>query len=112
MNITELRDGDVTVLTLEGRLDASTAPVFKNRVRELSEAGRVRYVTDLANVHFLDSSGLGVLVSALRQVGQKGGDVKIAALRPEMKSLFALTRLNKVFEIHETVQSALESYSA
>lgn len=111
MSISERNAGDVTVLELEGRLDATTAPAFKNHVSGLSQQGRVRFVADLSAVNFLDSSGLGVLVSILRQVGQQGGDVKIAALRPEMKSLFALTRLNKVFEIHETAQSAIDSYA-
>jgi len=111
MSMSEHHEGSVTVLALEGRLDASTAAAFKNRIQGLIEEGHVNYVADLSNVHFLDSSGLGVLVSALRQVGQKAGDVKIAALKPEMKSLFALTRLNKVFEIHETAQAAVESFA-
>jgi anti-sigma B factor antagonist len=111
MSISDRDAGEVTVLEVEGRLDATTAPSFKNHVKDLSQKGRIRFVADLSAVNFLDSSGLGVLVSALRQVGQQGGDVKIAALRPEMKSLFALTRLNKVFEIHETAQSAIDSYA-
>lgn len=109
--MTERQERDVTLLMLDGRLDASTAPGFKQRFRELAGAGNVRFVLDLSGVDFLDSSGLGVLVSALQQVGRKGGDVKISAPRPEMKSLFALTRLNKIFEIHENIQSALSSYA-
>ena len=110
MRINEHRENTVLVLTIEGRLDASTASAFKSRIKTLVESGQVRFVVDTSLLQFLDSSGLGVLVSALRLAGQAGGDVKIARLSREMKSLLALTRLNKVFEIHESVENAVAAF--
>lgn len=110
MHIKERLENTVLVMEVEGRLDASTASAFKDNIRTLVESGQVRFVVDLANLHLLDSSGLGVLVSTLRLAGQAGGDVKIARLTPELKSLFALTRLNKVFEIHESVENAVAAF--
>lgn len=110
MLITEHLEQSVLVLTLEGRLDGSTAPAFKERIKTLVSAGQARLVVDLAKLQFLDSSGLGVLVSALRLAGQSNGDVKIAKLTLELKALFALTRLNKVFDIHESVESAVAAF--
>lgn len=110
MLTSERLENNVLVMTMEGRLDASTASGFKSRMKALVESGQTRFVVDFSELRFLDSSGLGVLVSTLRLAGQASGDVKIARLKPEVKSLFALTRLNKVFDIHETVESAVAAF--
>jgi len=102
--------GEITVVEPQGRLDAASAKPFKDEVMRRAEKGAKRLVIDLSQVRFLDSSGLGVLVSCLRQFTASGGDIKLSGLRPEIQSLFALTRLNKVFDIFSTAEEAAAAF--
>lgn len=107
MHISETILNNIVVLAIEGRLDASNVPQLKAAIKNHLESGRVRFVADMRELRFIDSSGLGTLALALRQAMQMGGDIKISGLSPEMQLLFTLTRLNKVFEIHNSIESAL-----
>jgi len=100
----------ITILQPQGRLDAASSKTFKEEVVQRAAKGAKRLVIDLGQVRFLDSSGLGVLVSCLRQFTASGGDIKICGLRPEIQSLFALTRLNKVFDIFATAEEAVAAF--
>ena len=110
MIINERQEKDALVLSIKGRLDADTAAAFTSKISALISSGSMHFVVDLGNLHFLNSSGLSALVSTLRLAIDAGGDMKIANLKPEMKSLFAMTRLNTIFEIHETTQKALDAF--
>jgi anti-sigma B factor antagonist len=100
----------IVVIEPQGRLDAASAKQFKEEIIKRAEGGARRLVVDLTQIRFLDSSGLGVLVSCLRQLTSLGGDIKISGLRPEIQSLFALTRLNKVFDILATAEEAAAAF--
>ena len=80
------------------RLDASVAPAFKQAVVAVIEAGDQRLVLDLAGVEFLDSSGLGAMVSILKAMGGRGA-LAVCNARGAVLSLFRLTRMDKVFLI-------------
>ena len=110
MQINERYEDQATVFSLDGRLDASTAGQFRDRVKELLAKERSHLVVDLSEVGFVDSSGLGALLSALKALTQKGGDLKLCCLIPEVKSLFELTRLHLVFDIYSDVRSALAGF--
>lgn len=101
------RERNTAVLFIESRLDASTAPEFRGFINDLTKKQYIKYVLDFSNVHFIDSSGLGVLVTVLRNISKQGGDIKIAGPSPEVQSLFSLTRLDKVFDIVGDVSTAL-----
>lgn len=104
------REHNTAVIFPENRLDASTAPEFKNFIHDLSKKQYLKLVIDLSNVQFIDSSGLGVLVTVLRTVSQQGGDIKIAGPSAEVQALFSLTRLDKVFDIVGNAQTALDRF--
>ena len=110
MEVTEQRSGEIEVLELKGRLDAASAKALKEKVQSLVEQQRVKLVLDMGDIDFIDSSGLGVLVAALRSANKKGGDVKIAALQNKIRSIFELTRLHRVFEIFDTAETAIASF--
>ena len=96
------REGPVTVLAPTARrLDATVAPAFKQEVVKLIEAGDTRLVLDLGTVEFLDSSGLGAMVSILKALGNRG-TVLVCNVRGSVLSLFQLTRMDKVFAIVPT----------
>jgi anti-sigma B factor antagonist len=110
MEITERRIEDMDVLALNGRLDAASAKELKNRVNHLVLENRVKLIVDMENVGFIDSSGLGSLVSSLRAVNEREGDVKVVGLQKQVRSIFELTRLHRIFGIFDDVEAATKSF--
>ncbi len=107
----EVQDhGNRAVLVLEGRLDANTAKKLKGIVVEQLDGGHLKLILDLSGLSFIDSSGLGTLVAALRGASAKGGDICIASMSDQVRTLFELTRLNKVFTCFDNVTSALAAF--
>lgn len=99
--------GDVSVVTLvDSRLDAAQAVRFKEAVREVTGAGANRVILDLSNVAFMDSSGLGAVVNMLKVMG-KDRKLELAGMTPTVAKVFSLTRMDKVFTIHASVDDAL-----
>lgn len=99
------------MVELEGRLDARSTPEVKAKLQELIAGGDVRLVINLARVTFIDSSGLGMLVGALRRAAAEGGDLKLAEVPEFTRTIFELTRLTRVFEITHSEQQALEGFA-
>jgi anti-anti-sigma factor len=112
MEIVEQIRGEATVLTLKGRLDSTSATDLKNKVKSCAKNGQVRLVIDLANVDFVDSSGLGSLVACLRSVNKLGGDIRIAALQDRVRAVFELIRLHHIFEIFAALDTAINSFES
>ena len=110
MEIQEEKINDVDVLKLEGRLDASSAKDIKEKVDSLTKENRVNLVIDMGAVDFIDSSGLGSLVSSLRSVNKLGGDIKISALQDQVRAIFELTRLHRIFGIYAESGAAAKSF--
>jgi anti-sigma B factor antagonist len=102
--------GDVTVVVLPGeQLDAGNAKEFKRDVAPLLEPCR-KVIFDLGELRFVDSSGLGAILSCLRQLNAKGGDLKLCAMTKPVRALFELVRMHKIFEIHTTKDEALRAF--
>jgi anti-anti-sigma factor len=102
-------EGDVVVVEVEGKFDAVTAPGVKARLHELIAAGNTRLVINLTAMQFIDSAGLGVLVSCLRRAAADGGDLRLAEVPPFCRSVFELTRLTRVFDTNESEEQAIQS---
>lgn len=110
--ITNVKEADgATVVALSGRLDAVTAPEIKAKLQELIATGSVRIVLNLRKLTFIDSSGLGALVSCLRRCVAGGGDLSAAEVPQFAQSIFELTRLTRVFRIFESEQQAIAGMS-
>jgi anti-sigma B factor antagonist len=109
MNIdTEKIDG-VVVAHLHGdALDASNAKDFKAQAAPLMAPG-AKLVFDLSSLKFVDSSGLGALLSCLRQLNASGGALKLCSLVKPVRALFELVRMHRVFEIFNTRDEAIRS---
>ncbi|MDD3800704.1 MAG: STAS domain-containing protein [Desulfuromonas thiophila] len=100
-----------TVLTVdEERLDAHNSNELKAQLLNLFEEGKVNVIIDLAAVRFIDSSGLGALVSGFKNASSRNGGVKLCGLQTQVKSMFELTRLHRVFEIFPGIDEALTSF--
>ena len=101
----------VTVLFIkEDRLDANNSEELKAKLRHLFDSGTKDLVLDLKEILFIDSSGLGVLVSGYKNASTSHGTLKLSNLQSQVKSMFELTRLHRVFDIFTTVDDALQSY--
>jgi anti-sigma B factor antagonist len=105
----EKMDG-VTVISTDERLDALAAPKLKEIVKNMSEEAKTKLVIDLAKTKFIDSSGCGALVASLRTLLKNHGDLKIARPSPQAQTLFQLTRLHRVFEIFDNLDTAINSF--
>jgi anti-sigma B factor antagonist len=106
---TQERDVDdrTTVIAVEGEIHVSTAPEFSGVLAAAIEAGRTSLVLDLSGVMFIDSTGLSVLLNALRRVTRAGGGMAIVCQNPTVLRLFEITRLDSTFDIHAEVEPAL-----
>jgi len=94
------------VLTLEGEVDVYTAPRLKEELVAAIERGCVDIVVDMEKVTFIDSSGLGVLVSALRRARERDGAVRIVCTRDSILKIFRITGLDKVFPLFADLAEA------
>ena len=94
----------------EERLDAHNSGELKAEMLKLFDEGKNNIVINLAEVRFVDSSGLGSLVSGFKNASARNGNLKLCGLQPQVKSMFELTRLHRVFDIFSTVDDALQSY--
>jgi anti-sigma B factor antagonist len=94
------------------RLDIEVAADFRAMLLSLIEQGHRRLIVDLGDVSFIDSSGLGALVSALKTLkrSETGGDVRLARVQAPVVSLLEIIRLNRVFTTYQSVEQAVESY--
>ncbi len=97
----------VPVLAVAGEVDVSTAPRLRQELVELAAAGNERVVVDLGLVEFLDSTGLGILVSGLKRFRTMGGDLLLVCTQPRVLKVFEITGLTRVFSIHESVPDAV-----
>ncbi len=99
--------GGITVAKLcDTRLDAAQAVRFKEGLRELSEGGADHIVLDMTDIAFMDSSGLGAVVTVMKQMG-RSKTLELAALSTAVAKVFTLTRMDKVFVIYPSVDAAL-----
>jgi anti-sigma B factor antagonist len=94
------------------RLDIEVAAEFRGMLLSLIDQGHRQLVVDLKDVTFIDSSGLGALVSALKTIKRTSGsgDVRLARLQPPVVSLLEIIRLNRVFMSYASVDEAVQSY--
>jgi anti-sigma B factor antagonist len=105
------RMGDVTVAVVPmEELDASNAAEFKREVAPLLEA-TTKLVLDLSRLRFVDSSGLGAFISCLRKLNAKGGDVKLCAMSKQVRAVFELVRMHRIFDIYGTKEEAARAFA-
>lgn len=101
--------GDVPVLAVAGEIDVYTAPKLREQLLELSHTGKMTVVADLTDVSFVDSTGLGVLVSGLKRFREAGGDLRLVVTQPQILKVLEITGLSTVFVVHPTVDEAVGS---
>ena len=110
MSFTVTHQGDISIVDVEGQLIVGNRQELKQRVLDEMDKGTRKVLVDFARAGYIDSSGLGVLVSLAKKIRDMGGDLRLANLNDDLQTLFELTKLDTLFQISETRERALESF--
>jgi len=111
MTLRQWRREDVVFLGPQGRLDARTAPEFKRQARDLARCHR-KLAVDLSDVVFMDSSGLGCLISAMQAMREHGGELKLCGLTPRAQQVMQTVKLDRVFDISPDQDEVLRRFGS
>lgn len=104
------RVGDIAIVDLPGEmLDASNSSELKQDVAPIIEAN-TKVVFDMTHLRFVDSSGCGALLSCLRKINAKGGDLKLCGVTKPVRVLFEAIRMHRIFEIFNTKEEAIKAF--
>lgn len=104
LNIEVNDNGDTQGLMLAGEIDAYTAPKLKEALLPLTELNGNTIIVDLKNVNYMDSTGLGVFISALKSTKEHNSKMKLVSLQDRVQRLFEITGLDSIINIDSTVQ--------
>jgi anti-sigma B factor antagonist len=101
---------DVVIVGVDGQLIVGNRHDLKKKVLEAVDGGDRKFVIDFAATGYIDSSGLGVLVSLAKKVRETGGDLRLAGLNDDLRTLFELTKLDTLFTIVDSVEEAVAAF--
>lgn len=104
------RSHDVLIVTVDGQLVVTNRQEFKQAILDAAEQGTKVVVVDFTNSGYIDSSGLGALVSLSRRLREAGGDLRLVGLNEDLRTLFELTRLDALFPLYSTRADALHAH--
>jgi anti-sigma B factor antagonist len=107
---TRKADNGTTVIAPTGRLDVAGAPALKEAVSEVVKEGPQKVVIDMEGVSFVDSTGLGSVIAALKQVRGSQGELRLAAPNQQVRVVLELTTLDRIFPYYATVEEALTGF--
>jgi anti-sigma B factor antagonist len=103
--------GDVTIVDVAGKITLGDgSAMLRDKVKELSAAGTKKILLNLGEVNYIDSSGIGELVSAFTTISNTGGSLKLLNLTKRVKDLLQITKLYTVFEVFDDEAQAIASY--
>jgi anti-sigma B factor antagonist len=104
------REGEVTVVDVDGQLIVGNRQELKQKVLDELENGARKFLVDFTNTGYIDSSGLGVLVSLSKKIREKGGELRLSTLNEDLRTLFELTKLDTLFRIADSRDEALRDF--
>ena len=111
LNISERHVGDVTILDMDGKITIGEGSVaLRTAIRRLLEEGKKKILLNLAKVGYIDSSGIGELVSSHTAINKESGELKLLNLTQKLQDLLTITKLLTVFDVYESEEEALASF--
>ncbi|MFN3604232.1 MAG: STAS domain-containing protein [Leptonema sp. (in: bacteria)] len=111
MEISRRQSGDVVILDVNGEIDLYNAPEIKDTINKLIEEKKYNVVINLDKVSYIDSSGIGALISSLSNLKKYQGGLKICNVSGSVRKVFELTKLTSFFEIYDSEQEAIAAFS-
>lgn len=103
-------EGGVTVIDVTGQLIVGNRRELKDAVLEQLDGGARKYLVNFEDTAYIDSSGLGVLVSLSKKIRERGGELRLSGLNEDLRTLFELTKLDTLFHIADTRAQALDGF--
>ena len=111
LSIKERQAGDVTILDMDGKVTIGEGSVaLRTAIRRLLEEGKKKILLNLGGVGYIDSSGIGELVSSFTAINKEGGQLKLLNLTQKLQDLLGITKLLTVFDVYDSESDALGSY--
>jgi len=110
-NVVRSEQNRVVVLTLDGYLDAHTAPQFEKAIQDEHTGGRNQIAVDCQHLTYISSAGLGVFMSFIEEIRAAGGDIKLAGIVPKVYQVFEVLGFPALFDIVEDVPTALHHFA-
>ncbi|HEX8706807.1 MAG TPA: STAS domain-containing protein [Pyrinomonadaceae bacterium] len=111
LSIKERQAGDITVLDMDGKVTIGEGSVaLRTTIRRLLEEGKKKILLNLGGVGYIDSSGIGELVSSYTAINKEGGQLKLLNLTQKLQDLLGITKLLTVFDTYDSESDALSSY--
>jgi len=111
LDLTVREEGNVTVVAIDGTVDGTTSDGLLAQLRELVSADRKRLVADFAGVTYTSSAGLRVLLATVKETRARGGDFRLAALRPDVKRVLDLAGFTSILKVYPDVPAAVASFA-
>ena len=108
--IMERKVGEANIISVSGRLDAYSANDVEGKLNSLIDAAQVQLVVSLEKLEYISSSGLRVLLAALKKVRKQQGDIKLACLKPYIKEVFDIAGFTQLFNIFDTEETAIDNF--
>ena len=105
---TQMTEDKIPIVAIKGEIDLHTCAEMRDTLRDLIENGHHQIVINLAEVPYLDSAALGVMVDAVRRVREHEGGISLVSTTPFVRRAFEITRLVKIFQLYESNNAALE----
>ena len=110
MEITQRENGGIVIMDIQGEIDLYNAPEIKDNIQKLIEAQKYNIIINLEKVSYIDSSGIGALISSLSNLKKYQGGLKIINVYASVKKVFELTKLTSFFEICDSEEEALSKF--
>ena len=111
MEINEKQIGNVSIVSLGGRLDANASGELEQRLNAMVKADEVRLVVNLEKLDYISSSGLRVLLASLKSVRKREGDIKLACMKPYTKEVFDIAGFSQLFSIYDLEDVAIQAFN-
>jgi anti-anti-sigma factor len=108
MDINYVKEGEITIVTVNGRLDANTAPVADKTIKKILKMDCLRMIFDFSTMDYLSSGGLKVILGATKELRRKDGQIVLCSLSKFVKEIFEVSGLNSLIPITDTVESGIE----
>src|SRR4051812_16385459 len=101
----------ISVISIEGYMDAHTAPEFERAIQNEVDAGNVRIVADCSRLTYISSAGLGVFMGFIEEIREQGGDIKICSLSPKVQQVFEMLGFQELYDICDDLTGAVQNFA-
>lgn len=110
MEINRRDSGEIVIFDINGEIDLYNAPEIKDKIKEEMNKSKVNIIINLDKVSYIDSSGIGVLISSLSNLKKVGGSLKLINVYASVRKVFELTKLTSFFDIYDSEADALAAF--